>query len=73
MSLPNEQQEELFSARNELPGYLPEDDPMVVFSREIYPVFKDEDFESCYSTKGRHAISPAFLARVTLLQFRESL
>ena len=35
--------------------------------------FKDEDFEDCYSAKGRNAISPAFLACVTLLQFRENL
>jgi IS5 family transposase len=73
MSLSKDQQEELFTAINELPGFLPEDDPMMVFSREIYPVFKDEDFENCYSTKGRNAISPAFLACVTLLQFRENL
>jgi transposase len=73
MSLPRNRQEELFTAINELPDLLPEDDPMMVFSREIYPIFKDEDFEECYSTKGRNAISPAFLACATLLQFRENL
>jgi hypothetical protein len=47
MSLPRNRQEELFSAINELPDFLPEDDPMMVFSREIYPAFTDEDFEDC--------------------------
>jgi len=73
MSLPKNHQEDLFSAIDELPDFLPEDDPMMVFSREIYPIFKDEDFAYCYSNKGRNAISPAFLACVTLLQFRENL
>ena len=73
MSLPKNQQEELFTVINELPDFLPEDDPMMVFSKTIYPAFTDKDFEDCYSTKGRNAISPAFLACVTLLQFRENL
>ena len=45
----------------------------MVFSNTIYPVFKDGEFADCYSEKGRNAISPAFLACVTLLQFRENL
>jgi len=73
MSLRKDSQEELFNANNELQGFLPEDDPMMVFEKTIYPAFKDADFEKCYSTKGRHAISPAFLACVTLLQFRENM
>ena len=35
--------------------------------------FKDKDFKECYSEKVRNAKSPAFLARVTLLQFRENM
>jgi transposase len=73
MSLPNSQQRELFTATNELPDFLPEDDLVMIFSRIIYPDFNDKDFSDCYSTKGRNAISPAFLACVTLLQFRENL
>ena len=73
MSLPNTQREQLFSAEKELSDFLPAADPMMVFSREIYPAFKDEDFAQCYSTKGRWATSPAFLACVTILQFRENM
>jgi hypothetical protein len=73
MSLPRNQQEELFSADKELADFLPADGPMMVFVREIYPAFKDEDFAQYYSTKGRWATSPAFLACVTILQFRENL
>ena len=73
MSLPESSQESLFAAGNELPNLLPDDDPMVIFSRDIYPAFHDREFESCYSDAGRPAISPAFLACVTLLQFRENL
>jgi len=73
MSLNKDSQEKLFSATNELQGFLPEDDPMMVFERTIYPAFKDEDFAECYSTIGRHAIPPAYLACVTLLQFRENM
>ena len=73
MSLCKDSQEELYSANNVLQGFLPEDDPMMVFEKEIYPAFKDENFARFYSTIGRHAIPPAFLARVTLLQFREDM
>ena len=52
MSLNKDSQEKLFTATNELQGFLPEDDPMMVFERTIYPAFKDEDFAECYSTKG---------------------
>ena len=70
MSLPESSQESLFAARNEFPELLPEDNPMMIFSRLIYSPFKDHEFESCYSDDDRPAISPAFLACVTLLQFR---
>ena len=73
MSLPESSGESLFAAGNELPDLLPEDDPMMIFSRLIYPAFNDREFESCYAENGRPAISPAFLACVTLLQFRENL
>ena len=73
MSLNKDSQEKLFTAITELQDFLPEDDPMMVFEKTIYPAYKDEDFAECYSTKGRNAISPAFLACVTLLQFRENL
>jgi hypothetical protein len=62
MSLPQNQRESLFTADKELTDFLPADDPMVVFSQEIYPAFKDEDFARYYSNKGRWATSPAFLA-----------
>jgi hypothetical protein len=73
MSLPKDSQEKLFTATNEFKGFLPDNDPMMVFSNTIYPVFKDGEFADCYSEKGRNAISLAFLACVTLLQFRENL
>lgn len=73
MSLNKNKQEDLFSATNILKDFLREDDPMMVFSREIYPVFKDGDFAKYYSTKGRNATSPAFLACVTLLQYKENM
>ena len=49
MSLTDSSQTSLFAASNELPDLLPEDDPMMVFSNFVYPSFKDQDFESCYS------------------------
>ena len=73
MSLNKKAQEELFTAKQQLPHFLPADDPMMVFGEEIYPAFKDEDFQQYYSTVGRNAISPAFFARVTVLQFRENM
>jgi transposase len=73
MSLNKKAQEELFTTKEQLPHFLPADDPMMVFSEEIYPAFKDEDFQQYYSTVGRNAISPAFFARVTVLQFRENM
>lgn len=73
MSLPISSQQQLFAAGKELPDLLPDDDPMMMFSRVVYPAFDDHEFESCYSDKGRPAISPAFLACITLLQFRENL
>ena len=72
MSLNLTNQEQLFTADKMLKNFLPEDDPMMIFSKEIYPLFKDEDFKDFYSDKGRNGISPAFLSCVTLLQFREN-
>ena len=43
MSLPKVHNEELFSASNELPGFLSEDDPMMVFGRVVFPQFTDKD------------------------------
>jgi transposase len=73
MSLKLTNQEELFTADKMMEKYLKPGSPMEVFSREIYPLFKDEDFKGIYSSKGRNGISPAFLAMVTLLQYRESM
>jgi transposase len=73
MSLPKDKEEELFGAQNILNNLLPDNDPMVLFSKEVYPVFNDDDFKECYSKSGRNAISPAFLALVTILQWKESL
>ncbi len=53
--LPKSQREELFTADKELADFLPADDHMMVFSKEIYPAFKDDDFAGYYSTKGRWA------------------
>ena len=65
--------EEMFSADKMMKDYLIPGSPMEIFSRELYPLFKDSDFKEMYSAKGRNGISPAFLAMVTLLQFREDL
>ena len=73
MSLPNNKSENLFSAGNTLVNLLPSDDLMVLFSKEIYPIFSDDDFKDCYSIKGRNAISPAFFSLITILQWKESL
>ena len=73
MSLKLTNQEELFTADTMMEKYLAPGSPMEVFSREIYPLFKDEDFKEMYSNKGRNGKSPAFLSMVTLLQFRESM
>ena len=73
MSLAGSSQDSLFAAGIELPDLLPDDDPMMIFSRVIFPSFNDQEFEECYSERGRPAISPAFLACVTMLQFRENL
>lgn len=73
MSLDLTRGEEMFSADKMMKDYLVPGSPMDIFSREIYPLFKDSDFKEMYSEKGRNGISPAFLAMVTLLQFRENL
>ncbi|KPJ83111.1 MAG: hypothetical protein AMS17_18060 [Spirochaetes bacterium DG_61] len=73
MCLPKDAQEKLFTATNELQDFLPDDNPMIICKRTVYPAFKDEEFVECYSTTGRNAISHVFLACMTLLQFRENL
>ena len=73
MSLPESGHQSLFSAGNEFPDLLPKDDPMAIFAEKIFPSFSDKEFEECYSENGRPAISPSFLACVTLLQFREHM
>jgi transposase len=73
MSLKLTNQEEFFTADKMMEKYLKPGSPMDVFGKEIYPLFRDEDFLSIYSMKGRNAISPAFLSMVTLLQFKENL
>jgi hypothetical protein len=71
MSFPETSQESRFAARSELPDQLPEDDPMMIFRREVYPVSCHRESDACYSDHGRPAISPAFLSCITLLQFHE--
>lgn len=73
MSLPESGPQSLFAAGNEFPDLLPKDDPMMVFAQKVFPSFSDKEFEECYSENGRPAISPSFLACVTLLQFREHM
>jgi transposase len=73
MSLKKDKQKDLFTANNILHNFLKEDDPMIIFSKNIYPLFSDDDFNDCYSEVGRNGISPAFLSAVTLLQWKESL
>ena len=71
MSLQPRTQDNLFGANITMWKILPKDDPMAVFSKEIYPIFSNEDFKDCYSKVGRGAKSPSFLSMVTLLQYRE--
>ena len=73
MSLKKDIEENLFGAHITHIEMFPEDDPFVVFSKEIYPIFNDKDFEECYSDIGRGAKSPSLLAMVTILQFKENL
>jgi len=73
MSLKKSRQNEIFTANNVLSDFLEESHPMMIFSKEIYPIFSDEDFKDCYSESGRNGISPAFLSAVTLLQWKEQL
>jgi len=73
MSLNIEMENILFTATNELSEILEKDDPMIIFSKEIHPRFKDSDFIKFYSNKGRNGISPSLLAMITLLQFKENL
>ena len=73
MSLNNDKQKDLFTANNTLQGFLKNDNPLMIFSKEIYPIFSDDDFKDCYSEIGRNGISPAFLSAVTILQWKEHL
>lgn len=72
MSLDLSNQEQLFTADKILKDFLSDEHPMMIFSKEIYSQFRDEDFIDYYSDIGRNGLSPAFLSRVTLLQFREN-
>jgi len=73
MSLPKEKEESLYSAHIVMKDFLKSDDPMQVFSRELYSLFNDEPFADCYSDIGRNGKPPSFMAMVTLLQWKESL
>lgn len=73
MTLRINEQDDLFSAHVTMAGFLSDDDPMIVFSREIFPLFSDECFIGIYADTGRGAISPALLAMVTILQYQEHL
>jgi len=73
MTLRIDEEDNLFGAHVTMKGFLPDDDPMVLFSKEIYPMFNDKDFEDIYSKIGRGAKSPSFLTMVTLLQYRENM
>lgn len=73
MSLKKNRQKEIFTANIVLKGFLKENDPMMIFSKEIYPIFSDKDFKDCYSEVGRNGISPSFLSVVTILQWKENL
>ncbi len=73
MTLKIDVQDNLFGAHVTMVDLLSEDDPMVIFSKDLFPLFHDEDFIECYSRVGRGAISPSFLTMVTLLQYREGL
>ena len=73
MTLKIDEEDNLFGAHITMKDFLPDYDPMVVFSKEIYPMFNDKDFEEIYSKIGRGAKSPSFLTMVTLLQYRENM
>ena len=73
MSLTESGRRSSFEAGNELPKLFQGNDPMSIFAEKTFPSFSDKDFEECYSENGRPAISPFFLACVTLLQFREHM
>lgn len=73
MTLHINENDNLFGAHITMTNFLPDDDPMLIFSRDIFFLFNDNDFEDCYSEVGRGAISPSFLSMVTLLQYRENL
>lgn len=73
MTLRIDEEDNIFGAHITMKGFLPDDDPMVIFSKEIYPMFNDKDFEDIYSKLGREAKSPSFLTMVTLLQYRENM
>ncbi len=73
MSLKKRNSKSLFSSDIVLKNFLKPNDPMMIFSKEIYPLFSDKDFKDCYSKKGRNGISPAFLSAITLLQWKENL
>ena len=73
MSLKSNHQGDLLNASIAYGSLLDAAEPMKLFAEHIYPAFRDNDFRDCYADKGRNGISPAFLALVTILQWRESL
>jgi transposase len=73
MSLRIDEPDNIFGSHITMKDFLSDDDPMLIFSNEIFPLFNDKDFEDCYAETGRRAKSPSFLAMITLLQYRENL
>jgi len=73
MTLRIDEEDNLFGSHVTMKDFLSDDDPLVIFSKEIYPMFNDKDFEDIYSKIGREAKSPSFLTMVTLLQYRENM
>ena len=52
---------------------LPPDNPYRVIGEQLADLVDDADFADLYDTRGRHAVSPALLAMVTLFQFLEDI
>src|SRR6266852_220459 len=52
---------------------LRETDPYRIIGERLAELVRDEDFADLYARDGRHAVSPALLALVTLFQFTENV
>jgi transposase len=52
---------------------LRETDPYRVIGEQLADLVRDEEFADLYAPDGRHAVSPALLALVTLFQFLENV